>query len=50
MKQLDQDKLCKRCAGCNRLLLEEFNGVYRCENFIEMERKRNETNKNRIVQ
>ena len=50
MKQLDQDKLCKKCAGCNRLLLEEFNGVYRCENFIEMERKRNETNKNRIVQ
>ena len=25
MKQLDQDKLCKKCAGSNRLILETFN-------------------------
>ena len=49
MKQLDQDKLCKKCAGCNRLEISGFNGVYRYNNFIEMERKINETNKNRII-
>lgn len=42
MKQLEQDKLCKKCVGCNRLEISEFNGVYRCNNFIEMERKKNE--------
>lgn len=30
---------CKNCGGCNRLELENFRGVYRCENYIEIERR-----------
>lgn len=35
MKQIDHDKKCYTCLGCNRLELESFNGVYRCENYIK---------------
>lgn len=35
MKEIDQDKLCKTCIGCNREELKEFNGVYRCKNYIK---------------
>lgn len=35
MKQIKNDKLCKTCYGCNRLEQEEFNGVYRCNNYIK---------------
>lgn len=34
MKQIDKDKLCYKCLGCNRLELEEFKGVYRCASYI----------------
>lgn len=26
---------CINCLGCNRLELEDFEGVYRCENYVE---------------
>lgn len=35
MKQIDEDKICFTCLGCNRLELEEFNGVYRCNNYAK---------------
>lgn len=35
MKEIDQDKLCKTCTGCNRLEDENFNGVYRCNNYAK---------------
>ena len=28
-------KLCSKCLGCNRLELDEFEGVYRCEYYRE---------------
>lgn len=27
MKQLSDNKICKYCFGCNKLLLENFNGI-----------------------
>ena len=33
MKEIDKDKLCSTCLGCCRLEQEEFNGVYRCNNY-----------------
>jgi len=33
---------CKKCLGCNRLELENFKGVYRCENYIEKEKTEDE--------
>lgn len=27
-------KKCINCLGCNRLELEQFNGTYRCENYV----------------
>ena len=37
MKQVEKDKLCKYCIGCNKLELEQFNGVRNCSNFIQAE-------------
>lgn len=34
MKQLEEDIICKYCYGCNRLELEEFNGVKGCQGFL----------------
>lgn len=27
--------ICGKCRGCNRLELDNFKGVWRCENYIE---------------
>ena len=35
MKQIDEDRKCHTCLGCNKLELEDFNGVYRCNNYIK---------------
>ena len=34
MKQLEKNTICKYCLGCNKLLLEEFNGVKQCNRFV----------------
>jgi len=34
MKQIEKDKLCVYCFGCNRLEQEQFEGVRNCKNFI----------------
>lgn len=34
MKKIEKNKLCHYCLGCNKLELESFNGVYRCNNFV----------------
>ena len=34
---MSEDKLCMKCFGCNRLEIAEFQGVYRCVNFISTE-------------
>ena len=34
MKEIDKDKMCKTCIGCNREELENFYGVYRCDNYV----------------
>lgn len=39
MKQIKEDKLCIKCAGCNRLENEEFEGIYRCKNFFELRKE-----------
>lgn len=28
-------KKCDDCLGCNRLLIDSFQGVYRCKNYIQ---------------
>lgn len=33
---------CAKCSGCNRLELDNFTGVYRCENYIEEEQKKDD--------
>ena len=38
-KKIQLTRKCKKCGGCNRLELENFRGVYRCENYIEIERR-----------
>lgn len=35
MKQLKDDKICKYCFGCNKLLDDNFGGVRDCINFIQ---------------
>lgn len=35
MKQIDKQYKCYTCLGCNRLSLENFKGVYRCNNYIK---------------
>ena len=35
MKQIEQDRKCITCLGCNRLEDESFAGVRRCENYIK---------------
>lgn len=37
--------ICKTCLGCNRLLNQEFRGVYRCPNYMK---GRTENEKNNI--
>ena len=34
MKQLERDTVCYYCYGCNKLEIEKFNGVKRCEKFV----------------
>lgn len=34
MKQIENDKLCYYCTGCNAEELEEFKPVMRCKNFV----------------
>lgn len=46
MKQIDKDRLCYTCYGCNRLENSDFNGTYRCLNYIKAERGTNESTKN----
>lgn len=48
MKQIDKQYLCYACYGCGRLELEDFNGVYRCKNYIKKERAKDEQNHNTI--
>lgn len=47
MKQIDKQYKCYTCLGCNRLLLEDFKGVYRCNNYIKGA-KEDEQNRNTI--
>ena len=35
MKQISKDKKCYTCLGCTRLEIAEFEGVYRCQNYVE---------------
>ena len=35
MKQIEPDKLCYTCYGCGRLEQDNFNGVYRCDNYVK---------------
>lgn len=35
MKELKKGTLCKECLGCNKLLLENFTGNYKCNNFMK---------------
>ena len=34
MKQLKDNTACKYCYGCNKLELEDFNGVKYCKGFL----------------
>lgn len=34
MKQLEDDKICKYCMGCNQLENENFDGVIKCDYFV----------------
>ena len=34
MKQLKDSTVCKYCYGCNKLELEDFNGVKYCKGFL----------------
>lgn len=34
MKQMPEDTVCYYCYGCNKLSLENYMGVRRCEKFI----------------
>lgn len=33
MNEINLDKLCYYCYGCNQLEQEEFNGIRKCDNF-----------------
>lgn len=33
--QLEENKLCYYCLGCNKLEIKNFTGVKRCDNFEE---------------
>ncbi len=35
MEQISNKKLCFYCLGCNKLEDENFDGVMRCENFVQ---------------
>jgi hypothetical protein len=48
MKQIDEKYLCKTCRGCNRLELETFQGIYRCNNYIKGGKENEQSNKPRI--
>lgn len=34
MKELKKGTLCIECLGCNKLLIENFTGSYKCDNFM----------------
>ena len=34
MKQLEKDKICYYCRGCNKLEDEKFAGVIKCKYFV----------------
>lgn len=34
MKQIEKDKLCYYCTGCNKLEIEQYDGVRNCKNFM----------------
>ena len=38
--------ICGKCRGCNRLELDNFKGVWRCENHIEKEKSKDEQDRN----
>lgn len=51
MKQIEKDKLCSYCLGCQAEEQEEFKPVMRCKNFIQgienwQEKLREELKKN----
>ena len=35
MKQLEDNKICKYCYGCNKLEEQDFEGVSSCKYFIQ---------------
>lgn len=35
MKQLEDNKICKYCYGCNRLEVQDFEGVISCKYFVQ---------------
>lgn len=48
MKQYKYPQLtgkCEKCIGCNRLELDNFKGILRCENYIEKEQIKDEKDK-----
>lgn len=47
MKQISSDKKCFTCLGCNRLELEDFNGIYRCQNYMKGAKDGNCKNNNK---
>lgn len=52
MKQYKYEKItekCKKCIGCNRLEMDRFKGIWRCENYIKKEKKSEKKSKNRII-
>lgn len=34
MEEIGKNTVCKWCIGCNRMEVEEFKGVARCEGFV----------------
>jgi len=48
MEQIDKQYICYTCIGCNRLATQEFQGVYRCNNYIKKERAKEEVERRRI--
>lgn len=34
MKQIEDNKICKYCLGCEQLAIQEFEGVIKCNYFM----------------
>ena len=47
MKELKKGTLCEKCLGCNKLLIENFTGSYKCFNFVKGEKTND--NKNTFI-